>query len=358
MNNQKLNELAYLDEGLENYFRNTIIPHLLFDKDLILCRFTPAAMNQFNLSHEDLGRPIQSLLNNFRFPSIVENINWVTSFGKILEKEIQTTDLSWYKMNIIPYFQKKDNKQNGVIITFLDITNRIRDVKEQENIISEYDTLLKTISHDIKNRLGSMLLSIDMLKLSEVESKDEKDYYLNTLEDGVRKINLLLGELVESTNQNSSIKVVDELLNIEHILEDVKYALINEISQTNTTLVYNVETPEIFFSRRDLRRILYNLVSNSIKFSDPNRSPEILIKSTHENNYIVISVKDNGIGIDPTKHEEIFSKYFQIEKSAGGSGMGLPLVKSLVKNASGRIEIQSQLGVGTEFKIYLKAKSE
>lgn len=73
------------------------------------------------------------------------------STGNVLEKEIQTTDLRWYQMNILPYLVRKENKTNGVIITFVDITPRIRDLKEQEKLIAEHELLLDTIAHDIKN---------------------------------------------------------------------------------------------------------------------------------------------------------------------------------------------------------------
>ena len=112
---------------------------------------------------------------------------------------------------------------------------------------------------------------------------------------------------------------------------------------------------EIAFSRKKLRSILYNLVSNAIKFKSPERKPEIFIKTTRDKDYIIISVKDNGIGIDASKHETIFSKYFRMENAIEGSGVGLYLVKEIVKNSEGKILLKSQPGKGSEFKVYLKA---
>lgn len=353
---QKIKKLKDQNADSENYFRNTIIPQLFFDKDLILRKFTPTAMKQFKLTQDDIGRSILDVKNNLRYPSIIKNINWVISTSRILEKEIQTTDLRWYQMNIIPHLENINNKINGVIITFIDITNRIKDLKGQEKIISEYETLLDTISHDIKNRLTGMLLSIQMLSESDFEDKDEIKFYLGTLENGVKKINIIIGELFDSRNQKHKYEAIDELLNIENILEDVKFALINEIAKSNATIKCEVNSSEIVFPRRQLRSIIYNLVSNAIKFRSPERNPEIFIRTTREDNYILISIKDNGIGIDPSKHEDIFLKFFRIKNTVEGSGVGLHLVKTLVSNAGGKVEIESQLGVGTEFKIYLNSK--
>lgn len=84
--------------------------------------------------------------------------------GEILEKEIQTTDMNWYQMNILPYLIRKENKANGVIITFVDISTRIKDLKEQEKLIAEHELLLDTIAHDIKNPLMALSMTIELLK--------------------------------------------------------------------------------------------------------------------------------------------------------------------------------------------------
>src|SRR5690606_19745898 len=90
--NQQLKELIELNDELENYFKNTIIPQLFVDAHLILRKFTPPAMKQFNFSPEDLGKPFENLVDNIRYSTIVDNVNEVIESGEVLEKEIQTTD--------------------------------------------------------------------------------------------------------------------------------------------------------------------------------------------------------------------------------------------------------------------------
>ncbi len=90
---QEITSLIELNEELENYFSNTIIPQLFVDANLKLRKFTPPAMKQFNLKKEFIGKPLEEIEEHFRYPSIIDNIKVVISTGKILEKEIQTTDL-------------------------------------------------------------------------------------------------------------------------------------------------------------------------------------------------------------------------------------------------------------------------
>lgn len=158
---EQIDRLTEENELWVDYFKNTIIPQLFIDDDLVLRRFTPPAMNQFDLKPDDAGKPMQNIINNFRDPSLIENIKSVIHSNQILEKEVQTTDARWYQMNIIPVKRHAGNKTDGVVVTFVDITRRIKDLKEQEQLISDHETLLDTISHDIKTPLTSLKVSLD-----------------------------------------------------------------------------------------------------------------------------------------------------------------------------------------------------
>jgi two-component system phosphate regulon sensor histidine kinase PhoR len=352
--NQQIKDLVEHNDELENYFRNTIIPQLFVDGDLKLQKFTPPAMKQFSLSASDIGKPIADIKDNFRFPSILDNIQQVIESKEILEKEIQTTDLRWYQMNIIPYVIMKQNKTDGVIITFVEITMRINDLKEQEKLLSEHEILLYTISHDIKNPLANLVVAIELFK--DVTLNDEKEFQslLKIVDFALTKMHKLIKELTEVRKEEHKYKVHEELLNFENILEDVRLTLNDNIIAANAIIISEINISEITFSRRKLRTIIYNLINNAIKFRSAERQPKIVVTTNKEGDFIVISVKDNGIGIDESKLEAIFSKYYRLENAIEGSGIGLYLVKEIVSNAGGKVLVESQLDKGTEFQVYLK----
>ena len=354
--NRQIEELIELNDELENYFRNTIIPQLFVDADLILQKFTPPAMKQFTLKKNDLGKSIHDVKENFRFPTIIENIQHVIDCNEILEKEIQTTDLRWYQMNIIPYVAKKNNKTNGVIITFVEITARIKDLKEQEKLISDHETLLDTLSHDIRNPLTTLVLAVDMFKDVSPEDPQEFQSLLKIVDTSLKKMHNIIHELTDARKLEHKYKAEEELLSFEHILEDVRLTMNDSIIKSGAIIKSEINISEIIFVRRKLRSIIYNLVNNAIKFQAPDRKPEIFIKTTREKEFIVISVKDNGIGIDASMQDAIFSKYYRVENAIEGSGIGLYLVKEIVNNSGGKIVLESQPGKGSEFKVYLKAE--
>lgn len=353
---EKIQQLVHHNDELENYFRNTIIPQLFVDGELKLRKFTPPAMKQFSLSPGYIGRSINDIKDNFRFPSIVDNVEQVIKSNEILEKEIQTTNLRWYQMNIILYVKMRDNKTDGVIITFVEITMRIKDLKEQEKLIADHEILLDTISHDIKNPLNNLVLAINVFKSVSPNDENTFNTLLKIVDNALTKMHTIINELTEVKKNEHKYKDHAELLNFENILEDVRLTLSDNIIAANAKITSEINISEITFSRRKLRTIIYNLINNALKFKSPERPPEILVTTKKEKDYAVISVKDNGIGLDVSKFDVIFSKYYRVENAIEGSGIGLYLVKEIINNAGGKILVKSQLGKGTEFQIYLKSE--
>jgi two-component system phosphate regulon sensor histidine kinase PhoR len=351
----QIKELIKVNDDLENYFRNTIIPQLFVDANLVLRKFTPPAMKHFSLTMDDVGRSILDIKENFRFPTIIDNIQQVIDCNEILEKEIQTTDFRWYQMNIIPYVLAKNNKTNGVIITFIEITMRIKDLKEQERLITDHEILLDTISHDIKTPLTSLLLSVEVLKKIDTGKSEKSSSLFNTVETGIKKMQQVITELSDARKQQFKDKADEELLNIEHILEDVRLTLSSVISDSGAVIKTEINISELTFSRRKLRSVVYNLVNNAIKFQPAGSKPEILITTRLEKKFIVLSVKDNGIGISSENQKSVFLKYFRAKNTIDGTGIGLFLVKEIVTNAGGKIVLKSKPGKGSEFSIFIKA---
>ena len=259
-------------------------------------------------------------------------------------------------MNIIPYIRMRDDKTDGVIITFVEITMRIKDFKEQEKLITNYEILLDTISHDIKNPLTNMVMAVELFKSVTPNDEKEFDSLLKIVDNALTKMYKPIKELTEVREDEHKYKAGEELVNFEHILEDVRLTLSDNIGAANAEINSEIYTSEITFSRRKLRTILYNLIHNAIKFKAPERTPVITVSTKKENNFTVITVKENGIGIgiDESKFDAIFSKYYRLENAIEGSGIGLYLVKEIVSNAGGKVLIKSQLGKGTEFQVNLR----
>ena len=112
--------------------------------------------------------------------------------------------------------------------------------------------------------------------------------------------------------------------------------------------------PTVSFSRKNLRSILYNLVSNAIKYSSPDRKPQVAISTRRENGFFLLQVTDNGLGIPEKDQDKLFQMFKRLHTHVEGTGVGMAIVKRIIENNGGRIELQSQSGLGSTFTAYLK----
>ena len=150
----------------------------------------------------------------------------------------------------------------------------------------------------------------------------------------------------------SEYTLLTSLIKISDLVEFAK--------QNNIDLIFdtNVEEKIMAFDFEKLERIMLNLLSNSIKYNKANGKIEVLLNDCGDS--FNIAVRDTGIGIPSDKLEYIFERFRQVEnrlrKSNEGSGIGLSLVKDLIEIQDGIIEVKSELGIGSEFKIKLPVK--
>ena len=110
------------------------------------------------------------------------------------------------------------------------------------------------------------------------------------------------------------------------------------------------------YPRKNLRSVLYNLVSNAIKYADPQRAPRVTVKtymSTAAND-CVLSVADNGLGIADKQLSKLFTMFKRLHDHVEGSGIGLYLVKRILDNSGDRILVESQPGEGSVFNVYFR----
>lgn len=352
---KEIKKLLDLNEELENYFRNTIIPQLFVDADLILRKFSPPANMHFKLTAEDIGKSTKDIPQLASLPEFIESISHVIATNEDIEKEIQTSDKRWFQMNLLPYIIKKQHITNGAVITFVDITERIADKQIIEKINADHETFIYSVSHDFRGPLTNLVLLIDLLKTA-VSKKDEHEMaqLLETMDRSARSMKTMINELTDLIKIGAVVDDQEGIVNIEAILEDVKFTLKNQIYQSHAKITTHFPVSTLCFSKKNLRSILYNLLSNAIKFTTEGKTPEIFIKTEKQEAYTLLSVKDNGVGIDPEKQKDIFSIFKRLQPQIEGTGVGLFIVDKMVTNQGGRIEVESSPNQGTTFTIYVK----
>ncbi|HEX8549455.1 MAG TPA: PAS domain-containing sensor histidine kinase [Cytophagaceae bacterium] len=226
----------------------------------------------------------------------------------------------------------------------------------KEKINADLDSFIYTASHDLRTPISNMEGLLVELREHECSVSEETGPLINYLYMCVERLKKTIGELTEINKIQKSIQVEVQEISIEETVEEVK-AIIKELIQKSDAIVeVDVQNcPLIKFSSRDFRTILYNLISNGIKYGSPERRPKIRITSDFLGGYYVINVSDNGLGIEDANKDKVFNMFKRFHDHVEGTGIGLYMVKRIIDNAGGRIELESELGVGSTFRIFLKS---
>lgn len=354
-----ISSLRKLDFDLANYFSNTIIPQLFVDADMILRIFTPPAMEQFSLSYDDIGKNIKQVEDNIRYPTFVKNIEEVISGSEIFEKEIQTTDGNWFQMNILPYVDHDKNQINGVIITFVNITVRLKAIKELERINAKHNVLMFALSHDMKQPITAIkLLSVGLLESFKRNDSEKFHSMIKRLQIMTDGLNTMLNEFTADGEENLQKKIEPKKQDILNLCGNILNSLREEIVEGNIKVIKDFKVTEVIFPKNTMRSIIYNLIHNAIKYRDEDRDLVIRLSTYLSDDFTVFSVEDNGLGIAEEHRKIVFDKSARLNKNIAGTGMGLYVIKKMIESHGGKIELQSSLGEGSTFKVFFKREIE
>jgi two-component system CheB/CheR fusion protein len=190
--------------------------------------------------------------------------------------------------------------------------------------------------------------------MSEKNISPEAAEYYRMIEEAIVKFREIIRELSEIGKVESEKLMEGEEVNLEEIVEDIKLSISSMIAVTHTQIDTAFEVSAIHFSKKNLRSILYNLISNAIKYRSAERPPQIMLRTKAMAGGVLLSVQDNGMGIEEEKINSIFTLYQRLSHQVEGQGIGLYLTKKIIHAAGGYIEVDSKVGEGTIFKLYFK----
>lgn len=228
--------------------------------------------------------------------------------------------------------------------------------EEHEKFIclnNDLNNFVHAVSHDLKSPINHLRGLIEALVLS-IPKEWDQEALLDHINSALNNLKTRVEDLAELGNANETGDYCS--IAFGELMKEVKYDLQVQIKESDTEIIEDFsKAPTIHFSKKNLRSILYNLISNSVKYRAKDRRPLINVTSEKlRNNTLLLKVSDNGMGISEEDKYKIFLMYKRLVNNIEGKGVGLALVKRIVDNAEGKIEVESELGKGTVFKLYLK----
>ena len=222
---------------------------------------------------------------------------------------------------------------------------------------ADLDNFIYTASHDLKTPIANIegLLSLLQVELpAEVAQTAEVGSTLTHMLDAVERFKRTIEHLTDVSKLQKEHMPATALVDLAAVVEDVRQDLQPLLKASGTKLVVHVDSlPPVQFSEKNLRSIVYNLLSNAVKYHSPDRLPHVDVRAHVRPGHTVLEVHDNGLGIAEHQLPRLFGMFQRFHNHVEGAGIGLYMVKRMVENAGGRIEVHSQLGAGTTFFVHL-----
>lgn len=315
-------------------------------------------------SKEIFKRKMNHLYADGHTPLIEEKLIRVKD-GKIFDLETIITKL--------PY----EEDRNKFLVVTRDISDRKKaellekEMLEKSKLLDravEYENLrtefFANISHELRTPINVILSTLQLLNLNinninpYYNSEDKYKKHLSIMKQNCYRLIRLINNLIDVTKIDSGYFHLNLTnANIVNVVENITLSIAEYIENKGISIIFDTEVEEIVLAcdPDKIERIVLNLISNAVKFTEPGGN--IFVNMVNRETSIVIAVSDTGIGIPENKQKMIFERFIQVDKSLTrnreGSGIGLSLVKSLVDMHKGTITIESRPNKGSKFLIEL-----
>jgi signal transduction histidine kinase len=222
---------------------------------------------------------------------------------------------------------------------------------------SELDSFVYTASHDLKAPIANLegLLAVLRQDLpADLAAIPRVGRVLGLMDGAISRFQQTIGHLTDVARLNQDDDAPTEQVDLAALIENVRLDLAPELAETAAQLTVEVSAcPPVQFAPPHLRSIVYNLLSNALRYRAPGRVPEVHLRATCASGQLVLAVQDNGLGLSAEQQSKLFRLFKRLHPHVQGSGVGLYAVKKVVENAGGTITVQSEAGVGSTFTVTL-----
>ncbi|MEQ9660237.1 MAG: HAMP domain-containing sensor histidine kinase [Fulvivirga sp.] len=230
----------------------------------------------------------------------------------------------------------------------------IENNRKLEDVNSTLDRFAYSVSHDLRAPISSLKGLVDLLKRED--EQEQLPVYLNMMNDSLnRQDEYIKNVLIHSRNRRmvNNFQLVTLSVVVDDILKDlIHYDGMDKV-EIKVDLPHNVVTDE-----NRLKIVMSNLISNAIKYRDDSKVSKIEIYSKLQKDGTLITVKDNGVGIEAEHQFKVYNMFFVTNNSNKGTGLGMYIVKDAIEQMNASISLASTYGLGTSFEVFIPQSPE
>lgn len=342
-------ELVQNDKRLYELINHLVIGVMLIDEHRIIKMVNPA-MSVI------LGEDVSQLVGN-SYVEATKSYGLSHMIEMAYQKNEQQNDEIYFyypkdkivDANIVPIDGKEPGEQNLIVLLY-DIT----EIRRLEKVRTDFVT---NASHELKTPVTALKGFSETLLDGAMEDKEVLKQFLEIMLAESSRLDFLVNDILElSKLEQKQVPLKIEEINLTEAVIST-FQLVKQKADEKKMKLNIIEEDNLFITGDSsrLKQILANLINNAVVYTQESGEVEVTIKK--ENNFAVIKVSDNGIGIPEDEQDRIFERFYRVDKArsrnSGGTGLGLSIVKYLVENLNGFITVESKLGLGTTFIVKL-----
>jgi signal transduction histidine kinase len=302
------------------------------------------------------GEPLQMLFLAF---ALADKISMLTKENHKIHKEniklaeVQKEDLAEKVANRTQEIEHLNvSLEKKITERTQELQHTIKDLSHQYQTLEQFSYI---ISHNIRSPIARIQGLLNIYNKKNLQDPLNQEVW-GYLEQATRDLDNTIKDLTQVIAIRNSFDKTLEKIYLTDILQIILASLQHEIENANAQISVDIlRANELFSVKTYIQSVVYNLISNAIKYRYARRPLHIEIKSENVGDLICFSVQDNGVGIDMenTDKYKIFGMYQRMHTHVEGKGLGLYLVKTQIEALGGNVEVESELNVGTIFKVYL-----
>jgi signal transduction histidine kinase len=261
-------------------------------------------------------------------------------------------------------FQARYNEHqqvDGVYVFAFDVSEQVQarqqvlELNQQlTRVNADLDSFVYMASHDLRGPINNLEGLVQALHEELPDPQAPAGPLLQMMQDAVARFQRTLGQLGEVLQLHQAQDPVAPAVELVTIVEDLRQDLLPALQQTGGQLeVEAAACPVVAMPAKSLRSLLYNLLSNALKYRHPDRPPHVRLTCHTQDGYWCLTVQDNGLGLTVPQQAALFALFRRFHSHVDGLGLGLYTVKKIAENLGGRVEVQSEPGVGSTFQVYV-----
>ena len=242
----------------------------------------------------------------------------------------------------------------GILLFGLILTNRT--IAHELELSKMKSDFVSTISHEFKSPLSSIRQLAEMLQSGRVPSEDRRQEYYDVLVEQSERLTLLIDNILDFAKIEEGRKVFNfQIINVGALLQEMVSVIQDQVRHKDFVIQLEIEKhlPAIKADRESITQAITNLIDNAVKYSGEARN--IIVRALEEEQYLIIAVKDFGIGIKKEELDKIFDRFYrggdELTRTVKGSGLGLTLVKQIVEAHHWKVSVESEVGQGSTFTV-------